>query len=187
VRTLSRAVSPAFVTRRRETNWDWYFQKQMGDPEMKALLEEELKALRVGVQRATVRQQKGLSQTQLAAKVGMSAPNISRIEASPGRNLTLQTYGEALQRAGLRGVLHVSASPPCRQEPPGTALADASLKPGPAGPRRWRAGAPLGRRPPVHEAPARNTDPSAPRAEGQGVVPVLSAPGGEGQAEHARE
>ena len=91
MRTLSRAVSPAFVTRRRETNWDRYLQKQMGDPEMKALLEEELKALRVGVQRATVRQQKGLSQTQLAAKVGMSAPNISRIEASPGRNLTLQT------------------------------------------------------------------------------------------------
>ena len=76
---------------KKVTNWDRYFQKQMGDPEMKALLEEELKALRVGVQLATLRQQKGLSQTQLAAKVGMSAPNISRIEASPGRNLTLQT------------------------------------------------------------------------------------------------
>ena len=76
---------------KKVTNWDRYFQKQMGDPEMKALVEEELKALRVGLQLATLRQQKGLSQTQLAAKVGMSAPNISRIEGNPGRNLTLQT------------------------------------------------------------------------------------------------
>lgn len=76
---------------RKATNWDRYFQKQMDDPEMKALVEEELKALRVGVQLAALRQRKGLSQTQLAAKVGMSAPNISRIEASPGHNLTLQT------------------------------------------------------------------------------------------------
>ncbi|OGK81994.1 MAG: hypothetical protein A2X52_15305 [Candidatus Rokubacteria bacterium GWC2_70_16] len=76
---------------RKATNWDRYFQKQMGDPEMKALVEEELKALRVGVQLATLRQQKGLSQTQLAAKVGMSAPNISRIEGNPGHNLTLET------------------------------------------------------------------------------------------------
>ena len=76
---------------RKATNWGRYFQKQTGDAEMKALIEEELKALRVGVQLATLRQQKGLSQTQLAAKVGMSAPNISRIEACPGHNLTLQT------------------------------------------------------------------------------------------------
>ena len=76
---------------RKATNWERYFQKQMGDPEMKALVEEELKALRVGLQLATLRQQKGLSQTQLAAKVGMSAPNISRIEGNPGHNLTLET------------------------------------------------------------------------------------------------
>ena len=76
---------------RKATNWERYFQKQMGDPEMKALVAEELKALRVGLQLATLRQQKGLSQTQLAAKVGMSAPNISRIEGNPGHNLTLET------------------------------------------------------------------------------------------------
>lgn len=76
---------------KRTTNWDLYFQKQMGDPAMKELIEEELKALRIGVELAKIRQRRGLSQTQLAAKVGMSAPNISRIENSPSQNLTLET------------------------------------------------------------------------------------------------
>jgi len=76
---------------RKTTNWDLYFQKQMGDSEMKGLIEEELKALRIGAELAKIRQRKGLSQTELAAKAGMSAPNISRIENSPSQNLTLET------------------------------------------------------------------------------------------------
>ncbi len=76
---------------KKTTNWDLYFQKQMGDPEIKELIEGELKALRIGAELAKIRQRKGLSQTQLAAKAGMSAPNISRIESSPSQNLTLAT------------------------------------------------------------------------------------------------
>lgn len=76
---------------KRTTNWDLYFQKQLGDPQMKGLIEEELKSLRIGAELAKIRQRRGLSQTQLAAKVGMSAPNISRIENSPSQNLTLET------------------------------------------------------------------------------------------------
>jgi hypothetical protein len=35
-------------TRRRPTNWDRYFRAQMCDPELRHLVDEELKALRVG-------------------------------------------------------------------------------------------------------------------------------------------
>ena len=59
------------------------------EPAMAKLVDEELKALKIGVQVARLRQEKGLTQTQLAAKVGMSAPNISRIESSEAQNLTL--------------------------------------------------------------------------------------------------
>ena len=76
---------------KKTTNWDLYFQKQMGDPEMKGLIDEELKALRVGTEIARLRQRRHMSQTQLAAKAGMSAPNISRIENSPAQNVTLGT------------------------------------------------------------------------------------------------
>ena len=76
---------------KRPTNWARYFRVQMKDPELRSLVEEELKGLRIGVQLARIRQQRGLSQTQLAARAGMSAPNISRIEKSPSQNLTLGT------------------------------------------------------------------------------------------------
>lgn len=76
---------------KRATNWDRYFRAQTKDPEVRRLVEEELKALRVGAQLARLRQRRGLSQTKLAAKAGMSAPNVSRIEASPSQNLTLGT------------------------------------------------------------------------------------------------
>lgn len=78
-------------TMRKTTNWDLYYQKQMGDPEMRALIEEELKALRIGTEFARLRRKAHMSQTQLAAKTGMSAPNISRIETSPAQNMTLET------------------------------------------------------------------------------------------------
>ena len=76
---------------KRPTNWDRYFRTQMKDPEVRQVVEEELKALRVGAKLARLRQRRGLTQTTLAAKAGMSAPNVSRIEASPSQNLTLGT------------------------------------------------------------------------------------------------
>jgi len=75
----------------RKTNWQSYYDEQTSQPGMRRLVEDEMRALRIGVQLAKLRQAAGLSQTQLAAKVGMSAPNISRIESNPEQNLTLQT------------------------------------------------------------------------------------------------
>ena len=55
---------------KKTTNWDLYYRKQMGDPEMRALIEEELKALRVGTELARLRRTAHMSQTQLAAENG---------------------------------------------------------------------------------------------------------------------
>ena len=85
---------------KKTTNWDLYYQKQMGDLEMRTLIEEELKALRVGAQIARLRKQRHMSQTELAAKAGMSAPNISRIEASPAQNMTLETLVKIARALG---------------------------------------------------------------------------------------
>ena len=76
---------------KKSTNWTRYYDEQMKDSTTRKLVEEELRSLRIGVQLAKLRQQRGFSQTQLAAKVGMSAPNISRIESNPSQNMTLQT------------------------------------------------------------------------------------------------
>lgn len=42
---------------KKETNWDRYFTKQMGDEEMRRLVTEELEVLRVGVRIAKLRQE----------------------------------------------------------------------------------------------------------------------------------
>ncbi len=65
---------------KKPTSWDLYFQKQLGDPEMRGLIDEEVESFRVGIQIARWRQKKRLSQAQLAARTGMSAPDISRLE-----------------------------------------------------------------------------------------------------------
>ncbi len=75
--------------RRRRTNWQRFLDGQMKNPAFRTLVEEELRALRVGAQIAALRQARKLSQTELAARAGMSAPNISRIENDPNPNLTL--------------------------------------------------------------------------------------------------
>jgi len=70
---------------------------------MRRLIEEEIESLRVGTQIARMRQKKRLSQAQLAARAGMSAPNISRIENSPAQNITLETLVKIARALG-RGV-----------------------------------------------------------------------------------
>jgi DNA-binding Xre family transcriptional regulator len=73
------------------TRFDRYYQKQMQNPEMRGLVEEELAALEVGIQIAQLRQSLQLNQTQLAARAGMNASKISRLETSATRNVTLGT------------------------------------------------------------------------------------------------
>ncbi len=86
--------------KRRRTNWQRFVGGQMKDPLFRRLVEEELRALRVGAQLAALREKQRLSQTELAARAGMSAPNISRIENDPSANLTV---GRLTRIAGAMG------------------------------------------------------------------------------------
>ena len=82
------------------TRFDRYYEKQMENPKVRAAVEEELASLEVGIQIARAREAKHMNQTQLAAKAGMNASKISRIENS-AQNLTLHTLhriAEALDR-----------------------------------------------------------------------------------------
>lgn len=65
------------------TRWNRYYERQLEDPEMRELVERELVNLRLGVEIARIRKELHLSQTQLAARAGMSASKISAIESSP--------------------------------------------------------------------------------------------------------
>jgi len=88
---------------KKPANWDLYFRKQLEDSQMRELIEQEIESLRVGTEIARMRQKKRLSQAQLAARAGMSAPNISRIENSPAQNITLETLVKIARALG-RGI-----------------------------------------------------------------------------------
>ena len=69
---------------------DRYIERQMQDPEIRDLVEKEVAALQVGIQIARLREALKMNQTQLAARAGMNASKISKIESSP-KNVTLNT------------------------------------------------------------------------------------------------
>jgi HTH-type transcriptional regulator/antitoxin HipB len=72
------------------TRFSRYFDRQMEDVEMRDLVAKELEELEVGIQIAKLREREDLNQTQLAARAGMNASKISRIENSAS-NVTLST------------------------------------------------------------------------------------------------
>ncbi|MFQ5695287.1 MAG: helix-turn-helix domain-containing protein [Terriglobia bacterium] len=72
------------------TRWNKYYQRQMEDKEMKALVEQELQALRIGEKVARLREEEKLTQTKLAARAGMSSSKISVIENEP-HNIEIAT------------------------------------------------------------------------------------------------
>lgn len=82
------------------TRWSNYYARQLQDPEMRQLVEKELASLNVGIQIARLRQQLGLSQTQLAARAGMSAPKVSVLECSP-KDAKLSTLIRIARALGL--------------------------------------------------------------------------------------
>jgi transcriptional regulator with XRE-family HTH domain len=78
-----------------------YLERQMQDPEIRALVEKELADLEVGIQIARLREKEKLNQTQLAARAGMNASKISRIETST-RNVTLSTLARVAHALNRR-------------------------------------------------------------------------------------
>jgi len=82
------------------TRWSNYYSRQVQDQEMRELVEKELATLNVGIQIARLREQLGFSQTQLAARAGMSAPKISVLECSP-KDAKLSTLIRIARALGL--------------------------------------------------------------------------------------
>ena len=80
------------------TNFDRYLDEQLSDPEFAARYKEAADAWDVAMQLAALRKESGLSQKELARRVGTSQQQISRLE-SPGY--------EGHSMSMLRRVAHV--------------------------------------------------------------------------------
>ena len=71
-------------------------------------LERELEALRIGFKIREAREKLGLTQAELAQRVGKKREFISKIE-NDGQNITLKTLFEVIEQ-GLGGKLEVSVN-----------------------------------------------------------------------------
>ncbi len=81
-----------------KTAWDSYLDQQLTDPSVRQAFEEETKVLSIGLQLANQRKLKGLTQAELAKKIGTSTPQLSRTERRP-ENVNMRTlirYAEAV-------------------------------------------------------------------------------------------
>jgi DNA-binding XRE family transcriptional regulator len=80
------------------TAWDRYMKKEMRKPAVRRAYEEETSALKIGLELANQRRRKGLTQAEVAKRIGTSAPQLSRTERRPeNANIrTLMRYAAAV-------------------------------------------------------------------------------------------
>ena len=81
-----------------KTEWDSYLDQQLANPAVRQAYEEETKVLSIGMLLAKQRKRKGMTQAELAKKIGTSTPQLSRTERRP-ENVNMRTlirYAEAV-------------------------------------------------------------------------------------------
>ena len=77
-------------------------REDIKDPEFKAHYEEEKQALMLAIKIAELRENKGLSQQQLAKLMGTSQQAISRIESGEYEGFTLKTLEKIAGATGMK-------------------------------------------------------------------------------------
>jgi DNA-binding XRE family transcriptional regulator len=82
----------------KATNWDAYLKRQLKNPKVRQTYDAEMKMLHLGLQLAEQRKRQGLTQSEVARRIGTSAPQLCRTERRPERaNMsTLLKYADAL-------------------------------------------------------------------------------------------
>lgn len=84
-------------------------QRTKDDPDFAAAVEAELQAMRIEQELVALRNASGLSQRQLAAKLGVKQPVIAKLEAGKTRNIGLQTLVRVVK--AMNGRIEVSITP----------------------------------------------------------------------------
>lgn len=84
----------------QDTNFDIYLNKLLKDPEARRYYDEVGKQLEIAYKILQLRKQQGMSQSELAKKIGTSQSNIARLEAGNQNftTLTLQKIAKVFKR-----------------------------------------------------------------------------------------
>lgn len=101
-------------------------QQAKDDPDFAAAVDAELQAMRIEQELVALRNASGLSQRQLAAKLGVKQPVIAKLEAGKTRNIGLHTLVRAVK--AMNGRIEVSITPKGHPGRTGRRRAGASRK-----------------------------------------------------------
>ena len=69
----------------------WVDGKIESDAELRTMVEERLAEMRVEQELAALRERLGMTQRQLAARMGVSQPAIAKLESGQAKNIELRT------------------------------------------------------------------------------------------------
>lgn len=85
---------------KNKTNFDIFLEKQLQDPEFKKRFEQAGEAWEVALQLAVLRKARGISQKQLADKIGTSQQQISRLESPSYQGHSLSMLRRVVEALG---------------------------------------------------------------------------------------
>jgi ribosome-binding protein aMBF1 (putative translation factor) len=77
-------------------------REELKDSEFKWHYDDERQALKLAIKIAALREQKGLSQQELAKRMGTSQQAISRIESGEYEGFTLKTLEKIAEATGMK-------------------------------------------------------------------------------------
>lgn len=98
--------------------YDAYWTRQMADPEFQRAYEEEAARKELWLQLVEARQAAGLTQAELAKRLGVSQAQVARIEKRGYDAYTLNTLRRYVQALGEGFSLEVKVRPPQHHRQP---------------------------------------------------------------------
>jgi len=93
------------------TAWDRYVKRELKSSKVRQAYEEETRVLTIGLELANERKRKGMTQAEVARKIGTSAPQLSRTERRPG-NVNMRTLMRYAAAVGMNLDIRLVAKSP---------------------------------------------------------------------------
>lgn len=104
------------MAKRKKTEVMEWLDSVMADPETARAVEERMAEMRIEQELVALREKNGLSQRDLAERIGTSQPYIAKLESGRVKNLGLKTLAKYAAATGTRLTVRFEPTPRPRKE-----------------------------------------------------------------------